>query len=64
MKRISAIILAICLLFACAASAMAASPPETEMEAKPLLSEMEEDQCMEILSDLGVTIPEEKKILI
>lgn len=32
-----------------------------EVAAKPLLSEMDEDQCMEILSDLGVTIPAELK---
>lgn len=61
MKRIFAVILAVCLMFICGTSAIAASPPDTEIEVKPLLSEMEEDQCMEILSDLGVTVPPELK---
>lgn len=58
-KHLLAAVLTVCLLLGCAVSAMAASPPGAEIQPKPLLSEMDKAQCLEILSDLGVTIPAE-----
>jgi len=58
-KHLLAAVLTVCLLLGCAVSAMAASPPGAEIQPKPLLSEMDKAQCLDILSDLGVTIPAE-----
>lgn len=55
MKRISAIILAVCLMLICGTSAIAASPPETE---KVALSDMTSDELAQFLQAQDIEVPD------
>lgn len=61
MKRRFIVPLAVCLLIVCGIWALTANSSDTQPEAKPSLSSLSEEQCLQILTELGVTIPKELK---
>lgn len=61
MNRRFIVPLAVCLLIVCGIWALTAQSPDTQPEAKPALSSLSEEQCLQTLTELGVTIPKELK---